>query len=70
MVGLHYKTIRSIKACIALKNGSTVSGLDLAEIINDSFIKVAADALHFDPISIQLIFFISSPDKFIIYVIK
>lgn len=44
-------------------NGSTVSGLDLAEIVNDSFTKVSADMqpLLFEPIPIQ-----STPDEFII----
>ena len=44
-------------------NGVTVSGFDLAEIINDSFTKVSADmqALQFDPIIVE-----STPDEFII----
>ena len=44
-------------------NGSTVSGLELAEIINGSFNKVNADMqpLLFDGIPVQL-----TPDEFII----
>ena len=44
-------------------NGSTVSGLELAEIINASFNKVNADMqpLLFDGIPVQL-----TPDEFII----
>ena len=61
------KQLSSLSKSISLSkmviNGSTVSGLELAEIINASFNKVNADMqpLLFDGIPVQL-----TPDEFII----